>query len=88
MAAIRRISGLDDEDAVADQRGAEDGQDGEDEDRDEDDLFLLQAGKEAERGIEDADAAEVLRAVDRVVDDGARNLDELAVGRISEWSTG
>ncbi len=36
---------LDDEEAVADQRGAENGQNCEDEDRNEDDLFLLQTRK-------------------------------------------
>jgi hypothetical protein len=38
---------------------------------------LLQAGKEPEGGIEDRNRAEVLRPVERVVDDGARNLDEV-----------
>ncbi len=69
---------LDHEDAVADQRGTEDSQNREDEDRDEDDLFMVQAVEQAERRIEDGNGAEVFRSTDRIVEDGPRDRFQLA----------
>ena len=71
---------LDDEDAVADQRSTEDRQYGEDEDGNEDDLFVLQSVKEAELRVIDRYGAEPLRAIHAVIDD--RPIDRLEIALV------